>query len=182
MSVTSAPFRPDYMRVKGMQFRWPERARFAQVRLPGGARAGQGVRPGLSEALPAWEHQRRGRPGRRDHERDHRGAIGGTSSGVTVAGAAGPIGGVIVRAAAGPIGGSALPWSAGPMSGPARPGRRLLEHIDLELQCLLLCAKCFTGHRLPGFRSRHYPVPQRQGAGRWLAAVSAGLWPVRTWT
>src|SRR5947208_16861939 len=26
----------------------------------------------------------------------------------------------------------------------ARPGRRLLERVDLELHCLLLCAECFT--------------------------------------
>jgi hypothetical protein len=60
MSVTLTPFGPNCLQVSGMPYRWPERARFARVRLP--PAAGQARRPscGLSEALPAWGHQQGG--------------------------------------------------------------------------------------------------------------------------
>src|SRR5215471_14028056 len=80
MSVTSTPFGPNYLRSKGMPCRWPERDRFAPARLPdGGPGRARRRSSRLSEASPAWEHQRRGRSRvGGTHERDHRVAIGGT--------------------------------------------------------------------------------------------------------
>src|SRR5580704_16873946 len=79
MPVTSAPFGSDYLRSKGCRI--DGGACSVRPGPPAGRRPGR-PRPAprdLSEALPAWEHQRRGRARiGGTHGRDHRAAIGGT--------------------------------------------------------------------------------------------------------
>jgi len=44
------------------------------------------------------------------------------------------------------------------------PGRAaaFFERVDLALHRLLLCAECFTGHRLPGLPPHQYAASRRQ--------------------
>src|SRR5580700_6317023 len=156
-------------------------ARPAQPRRPGppaGWRPGRASGPfcGLSEALPAGEHQRRGRAWvGGTHERDRcasligsvkdepgRGDLRDLNVWVGTPGVhwvsfplTGPTPGVQSR---GPVALLAEPGGHELAGGHdkvalagAGPGRRLLGRIDLALHCLLRCGECFTGHRLPGF-------------------------------